>query len=542
MLTPSPAVATLGIILALLALIVLWIRRLRRAVRRRTSQLRKIRHSLQVLFKAIPDLIFIKDQDGTIIESNRPSILVHGEERQVIGRTAADLLPESTAQRLETLEQEVMRLSQARRLLVQRAETQEKVVDEEITIVPLHDDRGQILGTLAVIRDISERTRLENQLRLWAHAIQHADFGIALLDAETATIAAANDSFAFERGYSPDELIGMPLTAFCPKEELWPEWLQLRELKPDEHRVSESVHVRRNGEHFPVLLDRSLYRATDKEPGYIVMYAQNITERRRAQTELRLAAVAFETHDATIVLDAAGKIQRVNTAFIELTGYPEDQVIGRGPFFLDRRMHDTAFIDGLREELEHRRQWKGELWIQVLRGKPRVVRVHISAVTDGRGSVSHYVCAMVDLTQEREAHTRADRLGFFDALTELPNRNHLFTQIEHLMEEAESKGGVLLVIDLDHFKRVNEMQGHATGDLLLNAVAQRLRTGQRENDTLARLSGGVFAWLAARSSLDEKDCANLALGRVREIRRMLSEPFDLDREKRKCSISPMMVR
>lgn len=206
-----------------------------------------------------------------------------------------------------------MRRNLARSLLVHRVEKQGKFVDEEISIVPLHDDHGKPSGTLAVIRDISERTRMEKQLRLWAHAIQHADFGIALLDTETGTVAAANDSFAFERGYSPDELIDMPLETFCPAEELEAEWAQLRGLRHDDHRLSESVHQRRNGERFPVLLDRSLFRASGEEPGYIVMYAQDITEHKRAQSELRLAAVAFETQEATIVLDADGRIQRVNT-------------------------------------------------------------------------------------------------------------------------------------------------------------------------------------------------------------------------------------
>lgn len=513
---------------AFLVLLILWIQQLRRAVSRRTAQLQKSQRQLRILFDAIPDTIVIKNRQGTIIEANRRTLMVDGIAETVIGKTAVDLLPADTARELAAVETDVMQSGKAHFVLANRVAKNDVMVSEEISVIPLHDDEGRITGTLAVIHDVTERMQMESRLRLWAHAIQHADFGIALIDFATNRVAAANDSFAFGRGYSPDEMIGLSLAALHTEGLQADRFQQSLQSVLDEHQIIETEHVRRNGERFPVLLDCSLFRDERGQPRYIVMYAQDISEHKKAQSELRLAAVSFETHDATVVLDEEGRVQRMNAAFRELTGYGESEVIGRKAFFLDEGMHDARFVRALQEELRDNGRWKGELWIRVRQGKPRVARVHVSAVPGETGRPSHYVCAFVDLTQEREAHARADRLSFFDALTDLPNRNYLFGQLGHLMEEQDSSGGVLLVIDLDHFKRINDLQGHAMGDHLLGLVAQRLRACQGDNDTVARLSGGVFAWLSARISTRQVDCERTAADCARRVRTALADPFILN--------------
>ncbi len=89
----------------------------------------------------------------------------------------------------------------------------------------------------------------------------------------------------------------------------------------------------------------------------------------------------------------------------------------------------------------------------------------------------------------------------------MPNRDHLFEQIGRLTKNAHSRGGALLVIDLDHFKRINDLQGHAAGDELLVHIARRLQGQLGPSDSLARLSGGVFAWLVACGGTEDVNCA-----------------------------------
>ncbi|MBD8880222.1 EAL domain-containing protein [Rhodanobacter sp. 7MK24] len=254
--------------------------------------------------------------------------------------------------------------------------------------------------------------------------------------------------------------------------------------------------------------------------------ARDVTERKRAEAELRLAAVAFESQDALLVMDVDHIIQRINRAFTALTGHAPEALIGRPVNLLRSRYHDAAFYDQLWAQVGHSGAWHGELWLQAAQGEPKAARMTVSHVIDTDGNVSHYVCSIVDLTREREAYASVDHMTYFDPLTDLPNRYFLHARLQHLLESA-GNGGVLLLADLDHFKRINDLRGHAAGDRLLIMIAQRLRHGLDEHRALSRFSGGTFALLEtcadgeAMSPARAAECAE-------NLRQALHEPFLLD--------------
>ncbi|MBD8871404.1 EAL domain-containing protein [Rhodanobacter sp. DHB23] len=254
--------------------------------------------------------------------------------------------------------------------------------------------------------------------------------------------------------------------------------------------------------------------------------ARDVTARKRAEAELRLAAVAFESQDALLVMDAGHVIQRINRAFTTLTGHSPAALIGQPASVLRSRYHDAAFYEQLWAQVEHSGVWHGELWLQAAQGEPKAARMTVSHVVDTDGNVSHYVCSIIDLTREREAYASVDHMTYFDPLTDLPNRYFLHARLQHLLESAAA-GGVLLLADLDHFKRINDLRGHAAGDRLLILIAQRLRHGLDEHRALGRFSGGTFALLEtcangqAMSPAQAGACAE-------DLRRALHEPFLLD--------------
>jgi diguanylate cyclase (GGDEF)-like protein len=139
--------------------------------------------------------------------------------------------------------------------------------------------------------------------------------------------------------------------------------------------------------------------------------------------------------------------------------------------------------------------------------------------------VSHYVASMVDLTAEREAHASVDHMTFFDPLTDLPNRHYLLGRLQQLQDDRESRGAMLLLFDLDHFKRVNDLRGHATGDWLLVQVAQRLRRRLQEDCVLSRFGGGTFALLERCSRGDHRTVEACTTQCADGIRAALREPF-----------------
>ena len=252
--------------------------------------------------------------------------------------------------------------------------------------------------------------------------------------------------------------------------------------------------------------------------------ARDITDRLRAEAELRLAAAAFEVQEALVVMDVDGIVQRVNKAFTALTGFLPEDVTGQFVGVLDSGHHDQRFYADMWARARRDGLWQGEQWIRCRQDQPKVVRGALTAVKDQAGGISHFIYSAVDLTSEREAHASVGRLTFFDPLTELPNRRYLLGRLQHLIERA-SDGGALLLIDLDHFKRVNDLRGHAAGDQLLSLIADRLRTLPRADRVLSRFSGGTFALLVEGAANAGDDAA---LGRLaEEMRARLREPFAL---------------
>ncbi|HET8764906.1 MAG TPA: EAL domain-containing protein, partial [Rhodanobacter sp.] len=254
---------------------------------------------------------------------------------------------------------------------------------------------------------------------------------------------------------------------------------------------------------------------------------RDVTDEARTEAELRLAAAAFQIQEALLVLDGTHCIRRVNQAFEALTGFAAADVVGKDASFLRSGHHDPAFFTQLWARVETEGYWQDEYWVRVKHGRPRVVRMAISAVHGDGGAVTHYLASMVDLTAEREAHASVDHMTFFDPLTDLPNRHYLHGRLRQVLDDPDAAGDALLILDLDHFKRVNDLRGHAAGDWLLTQVAQRLRRALDADGMLSRFGGGTFAVLQGGVAPGARSAAETAQRCAEHLRQVLHAPFPL---------------
>ena len=517
--------------LALAVLLALWVWSLRRTVAVRTRELRAQKRNLRALFDASPDAMWVSDGKGVLTDCNDRACGLFGRTSEsLLGRTTFDAFDERNtrfAAASRSMSQGVLSNGQPSNAIVPYEAPDGDSRQLELSKVPLHDPTGAIHGVLTVARDVTRRLHSEAQLRLWAHAFQNAAFGVAICDSRTRLLTAVNPVFASERGYAPEEMVGTPVDALFPPDVLarqHEQWAQADRLA---HLVWETEQITRDGRRFPAKLDCSVIHDEDGAALYAILYAQDITERKRADSELRLAAVAFQTQEALMVTDAHGTIQRVNQAFTRLTGYRMDEVRGQPSSQVWARRDDNAPAHEHHEQLGPDGFWQEERWIQVKHGQPRVVRAATSAVADAQGQVTHRVCTMVDLTSEREAHASVDHMTFFDPLTDLPNRHFLRNHLKHLLGQAEGFRALLLLVDLDHFKRVNDLRGHAAGDHLLTLIAQRLRRLLEDGCVLARLGGGTFALALPCERSNRSERAQRARECAECVREALHEPFRL---------------
>ncbi|MBS1155374.1 MAG: diguanylate cyclase/phosphodiesterase with sensor(s) [Proteobacteria bacterium] len=224
----------------------------------------------------------------------------------------------------------------------------------------------------------------------------------------------------------------------------------------------------------------------------------DITDRKNAEHALRQTAIVFEnTREGVLITDARSSILSVNQAFTQITGFDRAEVLGRTPSLLKSGRHDETFYSSIWAHLGASGYWQGEVWNRRRSGEIYPQLTTINAVHDSEGRVTHYVGVFTDISAIKASEERLEFLAHHDPLTSLPNRLMLFSRLEHAMSVARRDEGLiaLLMIDLDHFKEVNDSYGHLMGDHLLQRVAERLGTRLRGADTLARLGGDEFTVL-----------------------------------------------
>lgn len=282
--------------------------------------------------------------------------------------------------------------------------------------------------------------------------------------------------------------------------------------------------LRSNGE--IVMVETRVVSGTwNAQPAFFAI-AQDIGERLIAEERQKLAASVFDNaHEGIMITDPKGRIIEVNATFTELTGYTRDEAVGRSADLLKSGHHEPGFYHAMWRTIRDVGYWRGEVWNRKKSGEIFVELLTISTVRNRYGEISQFVGIFSDITLLKQHQQRLEHLAHFDALTQLPNRMLLGDRMQTAMAQTERSSKVLAVcyLDLDGFKPVNDLYGHAVGDRLLVEVAQRLKSCVRAGDTVSRLGGDEFVLLF--SSLDNVHECDHAIGRVITT---LTQPFMID--------------
>ena len=256
----------------------------------------------------------------------------------------------------------------------------------------------------------------------------------------------------------------------------------------------------------------------------------DITERKKSDEALRVAAAAFETHDAILITDVNANIIRVNQAFQDITGYSSEEVLGKNPRILSSGRQDKVFYAAMWQQLLNNGSWTGELWDKRKDGQVYPKWLTITAIKNEQGETTGYVAIFSDITERKQAEEEIYNLAFYDALTRLPNRRLLLDRFRlALSVSARSHHyGAVLFLDMDRFKTLNDTLGHDYGDLLLIEVAGRIRLCVREVDTVARLGGDEFVVLLEEIDANAQEASQKAAQIAEKIRTALAAPYQIN--------------
>jgi diguanylate cyclase (GGDEF)-like protein/PAS domain S-box-containing protein len=239
--------------------------------------------------------------------------------------------------------------------------------------------------------------------------------------------------------------------------------------------------------------------------GFAIM-ASEVTALKEVEESLKLAACVFEnTADGVLITDVDGAILSVNPAFIEITGYSAEEVIGQNPRILQSDRHDKSFYAEMWQELKSIGQWNGKIWNRRKDGSLYFERMAIRVVYDEDGQPVRYVSVFSDITDLWRKDEYIKHLAFHDVLTDLPNRAFLMEQLDHKFALAKNEpcNLALMFLDLDGFKPINDRYGHNVGDSVLKEIAKRLQSQLRPSDTVARVGGDEFIFII--NNLTEKN-------------------------------------
>jgi diguanylate cyclase (GGDEF)-like protein/PAS domain S-box-containing protein len=309
-------------------------------------------------------------------------------------------------------------------------------------------------------------------------------------------IEEANPAYCAMLGRARAEVIGRPIVEFFTPESVVTYQEEMRKRAAGLSTSYRVILLRPDGGlrhcefHGTPIYDR------DGERVGAFGLVTDISDRIAHEAYVRQAVAVFEnTAEGVTLTDPHGRILSINPAFTRITGYTEDEVVGKNPALLRSGRHDESFYHQMWSELAATGHWQGEIWNRRKNGEIYPEWLTISAVRGGDGHVESYIGVFSDITHIKRSEEELQRLANYDPLTDLANRLLLGAQLQHALERAGRYQEQLAVmeLDLDGFKNVNDTLGHPAGDKLLQIIAGRLKEALRGEDIIARLGGDEFA-------------------------------------------------
>lgn len=195
-----------------------------------------------------------------------------------------------------------------------------------------------------------------------------------------------------------------------------------------------------------------------------------------------------------MVTDLDGVIEKANPAFTAITGYSVEESIGKKSNIIKSDRHDEKFFMNMWDSLLTTGFWKGDIWNRRKNGEAYLAQLTITALKDSEGKTIKYSSMFHDITDTKQNAEKIKYQAYYDALTGLPNRSLFLDRLKEALARSRrnKRKFAVIFLDLDNFKNVNDVLGHATGDLLLKEASNRLMACVREVDTVSRLGGDEF--------------------------------------------------
>ncbi|MBN2652862.1 MAG: EAL domain-containing protein [Spirochaetales bacterium] len=256
------------------------------------------------------------------------------------------------------------------------------------------------------------------------------------------------------------------------------------------------------------------------------LYFARTLQLQEANQQLSLSEqILKETSEGVCVISPEGRFLSVNASFCSMTGYNAVELLDENFMMINSEQQGESFFANVKEKTDKYGRWQGEVWNRRKDGEKIPNWVSLNTVKDEHKTISHYIVVVSDISKIKTAEERIRKLAYFDSLTGLPNRFYFNQILEKTLVRANKfyKMTVLMFVDLDRFKNVNDSLGHSSGDEVLIIVAERLKKVVKSSDTVARLGGDEFTIV-----LEDLDSPHQAIIIAKRVLEALSQPITLD--------------
>ena len=358
-----------------------------------------------------------------------------------------------------------------------------------------YQDEEYVVG---FFHNITERKLAEKNLRAsvsYIHSLLEASVDPVITLTMKGKILSANKETEDITGITTDQLMGSDFSDYFINPETvqasYPEVLDkgfIEEFNLQLKQPSGKTLL-------DVLLNISLYYNEQAKATEMLVVMRNITEQKQADEKFQIAASVFaHALEGIMITDSEGTIIQVNDAFSEISGYNQEEILGKTPRILSSGRQPKEVYTAMWHDLLTKGHWYGEFWNRRKNGEVYAAMENISAIVNRQDNSRRYVALLSDITVYKAHQQELEHIAHFDILTNLPNRWLLSDRLRQAIAQCKRQKQLLAVVflDLDGFKAVNDEYGHLAGDNLLIALTKNMTQSLREVDTLARVGGDEF--------------------------------------------------
>lgn len=496
----------------------------------------------ELLMDGIRDMVFavrVENESVFIYEFlNRAAMEGTGLDQSVLGKSVLEVYREETATFLHKQYMKVVTSEDSVTYEDSYIAPSGKKFYSKATLTPLFDDKKQYKQIVAVVKDISKEKWAEletekawdnlNESRKRYQSLFHHNSDAIISFDLNGRVTNGNVTVESVTGYTPMELIGMNLNALVVKEDVNLVNNLFMQAVAGTTENSRMAIITKQGNRAELSLKVTPLIIDDKVVG-IYGILKDITDfvntqKKLVESEKRFRIIAEHAQDLITLLDEKGEILYVSPSYKNILGFDHKEYVGK--FFLhnvhpdDRSLMNEVFLTSVKNGEPFTVQFKqynnqNELIWSEAHGTP---------IFDDQHTFKHMVVLTRDINLQKEYESKLRHFAHHDSLTGLPNRRLFKDHLNQALEDFQLNmdGLAVIMMDIDHFKAINDTMGHDIGDEVIEEFGKRVSQTIRNNDIVARLGGDEFVILLPHIGSESN-----AISIAKDIQKALEKPWNM---------------